>query len=1191
MNTDARSILKLLVAPIVMKSAAAAVIGMVILLPLHAEEPAGSGSQPPAAVSAVKAPTADSEKNAVPKPGPSGGQVQYVGPDTYILLDAEGHPQPMPGMTYEDFLAAWKKLNEAQASESRPGYAIENLTFTGRVIGQRAELECQVSVHLMEDGSVDVPLGLVGGILQSEPKFSAASGEADSKKEPATGTSDIGKQYLTADPERGGFVARFHGKSGENRSLVLHLLVPLAHDGPETSLPLSCPRAVASQLSLDIDTKISEARVNSGTLVSQDTNPQVGTTVKVAGPTGLFRLSWQTPAKDSPAITSVLNALGAIHVTVDGRGIRSDAHLTVRSYGGAFDQFRVRLPAGSQLIQARPDAARSPESQYRVRVENSVPPQGAEKGAPSQQIVVVELPEKQQGPVIIDLATEYAGSADKRNQDVDLAGFEVMGAIRQFGDVALTVADDWQARWELGSYVRQVDPNELDTSLQSFNPTAAFQYDRQPWSLKVRLARRQLRVHVTPKFDLECLPEEARLTVKLNYQVFGARAFEFRVELNGWETTGDPVESGSLVDSDRVTVTPEHTLLLPLVQAAARRAELTLTLRRALKREESRIKLPLPVPAADSIGTGELVVHAAPDVNLLPDIANSTGLTTASVPTIASENASDGATELHYRTLLPAATFVADRLNRAREVVAQRGTQIDIAENGAQVDQEFTYAVRFEPVSELTFDVPTEFFENADGVEALLATNNANGEAKPEDRGTPLRFSSTGDESNIANVSDRQQVRVLLPRPRTGKFTVRVRYHMAFSRTGAAEAHVVLPLIHANEGQAASGPVTVRTTRDLVAAIDDNAPGATWKLASSTAEVNAENAALHLVADHEATTIPLRISAARANPSASVMVERVWIQNWFSKDVVQNRAAFLIRTAGSQATIELPPDETAGDIEVLVNRQPAQIVSQAPGRLIVRLSEAANSTPVGAGSSAVTYAVELRSRQPYRPNLLTLHHLTPPQIEGSTALSQVYWQIVLPGDEHVAHPPAQLSAASEWQWLGAFWGRRPVWTQAELEAWVGASQQIAPTSSHNQYLFTGLLPIATIELITAPRWFIVLSASASVLALAMIGLYAPVARNPWVWSVAALLIVVAALIFPAETLLLAQASIVGILLAGLSYLVSRLSARPARLSTGSIVSPSSQRLVTPWVESIKMPPLVAAASTAPTTSLRLSDSE
>ena len=55
--------------------------------------------------------------------------------------------------------------------------------------------------------------------------------------------------------------------------------------------------------------------------------------------------------------------------------------------------------------------------------------------------------------------------------------------------------------------------------------TAAFQYDRQPWSLAVNVSPRQSRVHVTPQYDLELLPEEARLNVRLAYQNFGARAF------------------------------------------------------------------------------------------------------------------------------------------------------------------------------------------------------------------------------------------------------------------------------------------------------------------------------------------------------------------------------------------------------------------------------------------------------------------------------------------------------------------------------------------------------------------------------------------------------------------------------------------------------------------------------------------
>ena len=104
-----------------------------------------------------------------PPAGPATGRIQYVGPDTYILLDPRAGPNPMPGMTYEDFLAAWKKLNQTKTTDNQPGYAIESITFNGKVIGQRAELQCQATVRLLADGPAEIPLGLVGAILQGEP--------------------------------------------------------------------------------------------------------------------------------------------------------------------------------------------------------------------------------------------------------------------------------------------------------------------------------------------------------------------------------------------------------------------------------------------------------------------------------------------------------------------------------------------------------------------------------------------------------------------------------------------------------------------------------------------------------------------------------------------------------------------------------------------------------------------------------------------------------------------------------------------------------------------------------------------------------------------------------------------------------------------------------------------------------------
>jgi hypothetical protein len=1159
--------------------------------PSQAEETTGSPTAAAASDSDAEAKKLPADERRPPG-GSAAGRIRYVGPDTYILLDSEGRPQPMPGMSYEDFLAAWKKLNATEMPERQPGYEIENLDFDGQVVGERTELDCLTTVRLLADGSADVPLGLVGSILQGDPRFGKASPEGQSNS-PAAPPTVKGTEFehLKYDANLGGYVARFVGRSGDRRTLSLHLIVPLQHDGSETTLPINCPRALSSKLTLKTGSEISEVRANSGTLLSQAAAPKGGTIVKVAGPVGLFRLTWQSAAKDSPAIASVLNALGAIHVTIDGRGVRSDARITVRSYGGTFDQFRVRLPAGAQLIQARPASLRPQDAPYRIRVEPDSAPLPPGKADVPRQVVVVELPEKQKGPVVVDLATEQSGSVDGHEQQVSLAGFEVLGAVRQFGDVALNVADDWQARWEIGSYARQVDPSELDPTLQTFKPTAAFQYDRQPWSLGVRVARRQLRVHVTPKYEVECLPEETRLAVRLAYQVFGARAFEFRIELNGWEITGDPIESGSLVDQDKVYVTPDGMLVLPLVQASSRRAEISFSLRRAADRDVSRLELPLPVPVADSVGTGELIVRAAPDLDLLPDLSNSSGLSAAPPSSTTDSAANGGATELHFRTLLPTAVFVTDRTNRPREVASQATTQIDVAQDVARIDQRIDYTVRFEPIAELAFIMPPELASNAEAVELFLRPAATNSDSKAEEQGTPLHLSPEDDATSVASNTSPQKVRVKLPRPQIGSFSVRIRYHIPLPKSGAADTELPIPLFHGIDGDIATGRLAVIAPRNLTVGLDTSISNVSWQAASSANGNDVANSSYVFVSDRPEYYFPLMIRAGRSESPSSTIVDRVWLQTWLAGNVEQSRAVFQFRTTGNQATIELPPDVSAGEIEVLVDRQPTESIIRSQGRIVVRLVPQATPSAAENDLRAVAHTLELRSRQPSPPGVLTRHRLTPPQIEGSTALSQVYWQIVLPGDIHVIDSPAQLTSASNWQWLGSFWGRSPIKSQADLEEWVGATKQLAPEGDQNQYLFTGLLPVSTIEFVTGPRWLIVLGASTAVLLFALIWLYVPIARKTWFMVSVVVLIVVSSIAYPTASLLLAQASVIGIVLAALALVLSWFSTRPARAPIAPLVSPSSQRIAPQRAESMFASPIVAAASTAPAASVRISDSE
>jgi len=69
----------------------------------------------------------------------------------------------------------------------------------------------------------------------------------------------------------------------------------------------------------------------------------------------------------------------------------------------------------------------------------------------------VKLDKKTAGPVEIRLVTERAHNPQQAEELLELAGFEVAGAVRQWGTIAVQVQGNWQVVWGQMSHVRQVD--------------------------------------------------------------------------------------------------------------------------------------------------------------------------------------------------------------------------------------------------------------------------------------------------------------------------------------------------------------------------------------------------------------------------------------------------------------------------------------------------------------------------------------------------------------------------------------------------------------------------------------------------------------------------------------------------------------------------------------------------------------
>lgn len=346
---------------------------------------------------------------------------------------------------------------------------------------------------------------------------------------------------------------------------------------------------------------------------------------------------------------------------------------------------------------------------------------------------------------------------------------------------------------------------------------------------------------------------------------------------------------------------------------------------------------------------------------------------------------------------------------------------------------------------------------------------------------------------------------------------------------------------------------------------------------------------IKMVTNDADAQLPLRIRYVDAAPTEMTTIERVWLQMWRSGSMVQDRAVYQFRTAVNRVVVELPPQVMAQEVETLVDGELAAVTMQEEGRLTVELE----NPPTSSDRSPSVHTLELRYRHPADTGLIVHRTFIPPQLVGTSALSDVYWQVVLPGDEHVVRSPTQLAAVDRWQWLDMFIGRRPLLSQSDLERWVGGSHQseYTPSFAQNAYVYSGVAPVSSIEFVTAPRWLIVFVASGAVLAIATFWLYLPVARRKWLGIATVVGVAGLAATYPTAAVLLGQASLLGWALAGVVALMRKWQSRPIALPPASTGSTNLRPRVAMRSDSFVAPSMSPPASSVSTTPVSIPESE
>jgi hypothetical protein len=1011
-----------------------------------------------------------------------------VGPELYLLKDKEGHLQAVPGFKFEDFIELYRIKNQLDRVEAEPRYVLSRLNLSGMVHGQLAKLSALLTIEVNDASWLRIPLGLSGAIVEEDAKLDG-TGEVLVQYQDATkpDNADPNSREKTA---AGGYILWLRGKPGETCKVTIPLIAPLTLVGGETQLRLEAPRATVAQLTLEVPIADAIGRVSDGATLGDPRHGSKSTTFSVLGATGPLELTWRAPSNTQTVAPTILEVAGMIMTRIDGRGVGSDAKLTVRSLGGPFDHFQVRLPPGSQLISKKQSGV-------------MVTP------VPGGPLVDVKLEKKTSGPIEVRLTTDRPRLPDNFDERIELAGFEVSGAVRQWGNLGVQVVGNWQVVWGESRGMRQVD--EIPESLRNDDLVAMFEYTAQPSSLLAQVVPRRTRVSVQPQYVLNVGSQESRLAAEFKYTVRGAKVRALSLAMPGWEI--DEIGPPGLVNVDAAAIENAEKFSIPLAQSANGDLTLTVTARRAMPSgpaDAARLlELDLPRPQAEVIAPAVVVVQPDDNVELTPRSDALVGLSLRSsrpavpLPVLQQD-------PLLYQADGANSKFVADITVHSRATTATVDSRVDLDEQEIRVDERLRFDIAYEPIDRIVLSAPRSI-----PLESLEVSFE----------GTKL--SPSPMPAPVDNASrDTTLLAIPLSGSRIGRCELVVTFRLPQDRLlPATSVPITLPLVMPADA-------TLKHNRLLVMAgtgLSISHRKGAWTVDERARAVTARQDGLWLSSDVATETVDLAVTLQDHAREASTLVERGWIQSWLTDRGRQDRVVLRLSTNERRLWLDLPEGAVPSAAEVRLDGQPVVLDVDSHGSLVLNVS------PKEGSAHLLELAYHLPGQEP-----VGRLALSPPRLRPAVWSRRLYWQVMLPSHDHLILSPRGFTNELEWQWNGMLWQRVPTLDKQQLKQWIGVRDSTADVATKTStYLFSTVGECPVMYVWTARRSTLVFAASLAVLVVGLGLMYLPVLRHPAALFVAAVLLIALGLCVPDLALVIAQAALLGGLLVALAMLLAR----------------------------------------------------
>jgi hypothetical protein len=1008
---------------------------------------------------------------------PAPGAVEELPTTTIYLKDEKGNLVAVPGFSYEHYRDL--VLQAERSNTDPPPYAVEKLTLKGTVEGDICRIELDAIVHVRKAGWVMVPLRLSRAALRD-----AYSSSVDPKPTSPAETTDLIHRFDAKE----GHVVWLWGQKDRRHTLRLPLSTQLIRSAGEEQLLLSLPKASEARLTIDVPKAIDKAVPKSGDGLVETTFRDGRSQITVMGATGELVLAWR-PEEMQSARALDLDASSEIAVNVETRDtIGFSAKLHVSRAGGSVRRLFVRLPPQTDLV---PRKAREFTTAVATAEDLS------EAGFDPQRLANVVMArvdfEKPAESGDFTVEAVFKPAAAQQRSAVESAGFEVLGAGRQTGFVSVFVPPGWSLKATPDAAVFRTD--EDPALLGQNRPSARYRFVRQPFSLPIEIAPQPPRTVVEPTYVATVQPQRVTLAATLDYSVRGPRPAFVEINLADWRL--DSAGPKSLVDFE--SPAPGGIVRLHLQPGPSGEFSLQLQMHREVSADNLELDFNLPQATATQALPATLFVTTLDNVVLTPQNDDIRSLVAESrTPQLPAGVA--GRT-LAYRELPASAEpprFVATCQVRKRRVTTTIDGRVQIGAQQADVEQDLSLQVAYEPLSVLTLDAPA----NVAIADLRVSQDGQLLDVREEALGSGVEL-------------PRRRWRVELLEPALGAVDLNVRYRLTLPK----DDHLQVPLLAAAEED---GVVTARQQLTVSSAAAAQHALVPRHLDDPGVSANETSQGTVLVWPRRSALLELDRTLAGRTAGPALKVERQWLQIWLSPSSRRDRLVAQIAGVGDQIRIALPMGVAAGDITALIDGQAPRTLRLVGQALIIQVDP----------SEQDRRTLELWYLMPGYPSSLVPQQriLELARINGAAATAQSWLQVLTPANEQVLYSPSPVTPEQSWRKRGWLWKRAGALTTRELEEWSGAQQVNEPTGDTNEALFMTLGQPPLLDVVVWGSRWLWLCVAGGVLFAGMLAYYLSRGRLVVIISGLAAVALVATLLAPELTLSVSQYAGVGLLL-------------------------------------------------------------